>query len=89
MTHMRRVQLQFTTDQLDAITANASATGRPVAAVVREAVDLWRGSQERAGRIERALAAVGGFRSGLHDVSERHDDYLVMGLEEEMRERWG
>jgi ribbon-helix-helix CopG family protein len=85
---MRRVHLQLTDDQAAAIESNAAATGRPLTVVIREAVEFWRSSQDRTRRIERALAATGGFRSGLHDVAERHDDYLAMDLEEEMRERW-
>lgn len=86
---MRHVHFQITDEQAADVESNAAATGRPMTAVLREAVDLWRSQQERRRRIERALSVRGGFRSGLHDVAERHDDYLVMGLEDEMRERWG
>jgi hypothetical protein len=85
---MRRMQLQLTEDQARDIEAEVAASGRTTAAVLRDAVELWRGSQARRLRIQRALEVTGGFRSGQHDVSERHDDYLVADLEEEMRERW-
>jgi hypothetical protein len=85
---MRRVQAQLTEDQVVALETNARATGRRTAAVIREAVELWRKGQDRTRRIERALEAIGGFHSGLHDVAERHDDYLAEALEEEIRERW-
>lgn len=86
---MSRMQFAATQDQASAIEAEAAATGRPVADVLREAVELWRVSRDRARRIDRALSVSGGYHSGLHDVAERHDAYFVMGLEEEMRERWG
>lgn len=82
------MQVQLDDDLAAAIEENAFATGRSVAAVLREAAEKWRGNEDRAYRIERARAAIGGFHSGLGDVAERHDDYFVMGLEEEMRERW-
>ena len=86
--HMRRMQVQLDDDLAAAIEENALATGRSVAAVLREAARAWQGSQDRADRIARARAAIGGFHSGLGDVAERHDEYFVMGLAEEMRERW-
>jgi hypothetical protein len=86
---MTRVQFSPTIDQVEAIEAEARATGRTVAAVVREAVEGWRLGRERARKIERALAVNGGFHSGLHDVAARHDAYYAAGLDEEMRERWG
>lgn len=85
---MRRMQTTLNDDQAAAIEAEAAASGRTPAAVLRDAVQLWWGSQERRHRIQRALEVTGGFRSGLSDVSERHDDYLAEDLDEEMRERW-
>ena len=86
---MTRMQFAATPEQVDALEAEAAATGRPVAAVLREAVEQWRLGRDRARQIDRALAVGGGYHSGLHDVAERHDAYFVMGIEEEMRERWG
>ena len=86
---MTRMQFAPTQDQTDAIEAEAAATGRPVASVLREAVEQWRLGRDRAARIDRALAVGGGYHSGLHDISEGHDAYFVMGIEDEMRERWG
>jgi len=42
-------------------------------------VDAWIAEEGRAQRVERALAAIGGFHSGLGDLSERHDDYQEGG----------
>ncbi|MEX2546944.1 MAG: CopG family transcriptional regulator [Chloroflexota bacterium] len=73
---MKRVQMQFTEQQLEALRAGASALDRPVAAIVRDAVDAWIADDERGRRVDRALAAVGGFHSGLGDLAENHDRYL-------------
>ena len=86
---MTRMQFAPTQDQVEALTAEAAASGRPLAVVLREAVELWRLHRDRAHRIERALSVHGGYHSGLHHVAERHNAYYVMGIEEEMRERWG
>jgi hypothetical protein len=86
---MTRMQFAPTRQQVEAIEAEVAASGRPVASVLREAVELWRLERDRAQKIDRALAIGGGYHSGLHDISERHDAYFVMGIEEEMRERWG
>lgn len=86
---MPRMQFAPTTDQVEALEAEAAASGRPIASVLREAVEHWRLGRDRARQLDRALAVTGGYHSGLHDVAERHDAYFVMGIEEEMRERWG
>jgi hypothetical protein len=75
--HMRRVQIQLTDDQLDALRRQAYERGEGVATLVRHAVDAWIANSDRAQRVERAVQAIGGFHSGLHDVAERHDDYLA------------
>lgn len=81
------MQVQLTDDQAAALQAHAADTGRPMAAVIRDAVELWRRDDDRRRRSERAMAAVGGFRSGLHDVSERHDDYFAEALDEDLDRR--
>ena len=84
---MQRLQGQFTDDQVTALETKAAETGRPVAAILREAVEVWRASDDRRRRIERAMEAVGGFRSGLHDVAENHDEYFVQAIEERIGRR--
>src|SRR3990172_8677345 len=74
--HMRRMQVQLTEEQVDALTERARAAHRPIAAVVREAVDALIAADQRSMRHERAVAAIGGFHSGLGDLAERHDEYL-------------
>lgn len=74
--HMQRLQIQFTAAQAGALRRQAAASDRSIAAVVREAVDAWIASDERRRRVDRALAAIGGFHSGLGDLAENHDRYL-------------
>jgi hypothetical protein len=73
---MIRVQVQFTDDELRALHDLARRSGRPVAAVVRDAVDALIRDDERQRHRAQALAAIGGFHSGLGDLAEQHDAYL-------------
>jgi hypothetical protein len=84
MLHMRRVQLQFSAEQVAYLEARAAATGASIAAVVRAAVEAQRDTDERRRRIDAALSVVGKYHSGLTDVSERHDDYLAEAIEERL-----
>lgn len=77
--HMERVQIQLTDGQLRALRARSSATGQPIAALVRDAVDEWLPRADRERRVQRALAAIGRFQSGLGDLAEDHDRYLDDG----------
>jgi len=81
---MRRVQIQFSDDQVSHLEARAAAAGESVAAVVRAAVDVQRAGDERRRRIDAALSVAGKYRSGLTDVSERHDDYIAEAIEERL-----
>lgn len=74
--HMERMQLQLSAEQIRALRDRSAASGKSVASLIREAIDAWIGVDERKARIERALAAAGGFHSGLGDVAENHDRYL-------------
>ena len=73
---MRRVQVQLDEAQLAVLRREAEGRRTSVAGVVREAVEAWIAERERSSRSERAVAAVGGFHSGLGDLAERHDDYV-------------
>lgn len=76
---MKRVQIQLAEEQLAALRKQGEATGEPVAAMVRAAVDEWIAKRERDELWERALAVVGKFNSGLGDLAENHDYYLGEG----------
>ena len=69
---MVRTQVRLTGRQLDALRELSTATGRPVAELVRLGVELYLSSQHRPSRKEqigRALRAIGKFSSGRNDVS--------------------
>lgn len=70
------MQIQFTDDQVRALQERASESRRPIAAVVRDAVDAWIATDAQHRRRELALSAIGGFHSGLGDLAEHHDRYL-------------
>ena len=75
---MVRVQVQLTEEQVAALRELAANEGLSVAHVVREAVDLLlreRCGPTREEMVKRSLAAVGMFRSGTGDLSDRHDEY--------------
>jgi hypothetical protein len=78
---MRRVQVQFTDEQVAHLEARAAALGDSIAAVVRAAVDVQRASDDRRRRIDAALSVMGKYRSGVADVSERHDEYFAEAIE--------
>ena len=65
-------------DQIEWLRAEARARGVSVSQLVREAVNLFRASEEciPEDKKKRDLAAIGQFSSGISDVSERHDNYL-------------
>lgn len=74
---MERTQISLTSSQARELRRLARMRGMSMAALIREAVDRAYGldTSEHA-RWQRALASVGGFRSGRSDVSERHDELL-------------
>lgn len=74
---MERTQIQLTPEQAEKVRRAAADRGISMAAFIRAAIDEQLASEEQARRRERAIASVGGFRSGRGDVSKRHDDYLA------------
>ena len=72
---MVRTQIQLTEEQARRLKATAAERGSSIAEVIREALDSHL-AQAPIGARQRAIAAIGGFRSGQHDVSVRHDDHL-------------
>jgi hypothetical protein len=76
---MVRTQVQLTDVQAAELKRLAAQRGVSVAQVVREGVEsVIRGSRGRSWeeRKRRALA-IRTFRSGVTDLSARHDDYFV------------
>ncbi len=74
--------MQLTDEQSRALKETAAARGVSIAEVIRQALDQHLGEQAGASRRQRAVRAVGGYRSGLHDVSVRHDDHLANAFSE-------
>jgi hypothetical protein len=79
---MIRTQISLTEDQMRRLRAEARRRGVPIAVVVREAVDRAvpdTPAAERINRWQRALSAIGRFRSERGDVSVRHDEIAGEG----------
>jgi post-segregation antitoxin (ccd killing protein) len=78
---MVRMQIQFTEAGAEALRREAAQRHISISAVVREAVDERlehrRPEPSLEERKARAKAACGRFRSGLGDVSARHDEYFA------------
>jgi predicted DNA-binding protein len=75
--YMIRTQIQLTEEQARRLKAIAAARGVSVSALIREAVEKAVAVDDGPARRQRALAAVGRFRSGRSDVSAEHDRYLA------------
>ncbi|MBI4729601.1 MAG: ribbon-helix-helix domain-containing protein [Acidobacteria bacterium] len=76
---MLRTQVQFTEEQGRRLRRLAAEMGVSVSELVRRGVELLLRSEEEppgADVHERALAAVGRFRSGCRDIAAEHDRYL-------------
>ncbi len=80
---MIRTQIQLTEEQSEAVRRLASRLKVSQSEVVRRGIDelarLMAGS-DSPDRVSRARAAAGRYASGRHDISKRHDDYLVEAL---------
>lgn len=69
--------MQLSEHQSRALKEAAAARGVSIAEVIRQALDRYLGEQVGASRRQRAIRAIGGYWSGRHDVSARHDDHLA------------
>ena len=77
---MVRTQVQLTQDQATQLKHLAARSGRSMADLVREGVEqLLRGQAElsRPERMQRAARVFGTFKSGISDLSHRHDEHFV------------
>jgi hypothetical protein len=77
---MTRMQVQLTETQLRGLRQLSIASGRSLADLVRQGVDVYLSTQPRASRaerIERALRVAGKYSSGMTDVSAKHDRHLA------------
>ena len=76
---MTRTQVQLTDRQLEGLRRASAATGRSIADLIREGVDVYLAGRSEVGReeqIERAIRIAGKFSSDLTDVSANHDKHL-------------
>jgi 16S rRNA U516 pseudouridylate synthase RsuA-like enzyme len=74
---MIRTQIQLTEEQARRLKRIAAERGISVSALIREAVQMAVAVDDGPARWQRALSAVGKFRSGKKDVSVEHDRYLA------------
>ena len=83
---MIRRQVQLREDQWQALRRLAARQGVSVSELLRRSVDAWLRSQQALAvvdRRQRALTAIGRFRSAYRDVAERHDVHFAASLREE------
>ena len=76
---MVRTQIQITAEQSRRLKQTAARRNVSIAQLIRQGIELvLAGEMEPSpeDRVARAKGVVGRFRSGLHDVSRRHDEYL-------------
>ncbi|MBI2876705.1 MAG: ribbon-helix-helix protein, CopG family [Candidatus Tectomicrobia bacterium] len=81
---MVQTEIQLTEEQMAALEELAKRRNVSVADLVCEGIDNLLRSAAIPGDVERkqrALAVDGRFRSGLRDLSRRHDDYLLEALD--------
>lgn len=81
---MVQTEIQLTVEQMAALEELAKRKNISIADLICEGIDNLLQSAAIPGNAERkqlALAVAGRFRSGLKDLSRRHDDYLVEALD--------
>lgn len=80
---MVRTQIQLTEEQAKGLKRLAAAKKVSMAELIRQGVDTILRSNtgiDLDERRRRAIAAVGRFRSGKRDISEKHDQYLAEAM---------
>lgn len=75
---MVRTQIQLTDAQVALLKEMAHENNESLAAVIRKAVDqfLLREQPSRRLLYRQAMAAVGKYGAGIHDISIEHDRYF-------------
>lgn len=75
---MIRTQIQLTEEQASLLKEMAHESNESIAAIIRKALDQYLLKQQpnRRTLYRQALAAVGRYSAGVHDVSIEHDLYL-------------
>jgi Arc/MetJ-type ribon-helix-helix transcriptional regulator len=81
---MVRTQIQLTEKQARRLKRLAAAQGRSMADLIRSGVDALLAASEGSDddvRRQRALAAIGRFRSGVRDLATAQDRYAANTLD--------
>ncbi len=75
---MVRTQIQLTDEQATLLKEMAHENNESVAALIRKALDqfLLKQQPNRRALYRQALAVVGKYKAGVHDISTEHDRYL-------------
>jgi hypothetical protein len=80
---MERTQISLSSAQARELRRLARQRKVSMAALIRDAVDRQYGTASSEDvRWERALASIGGFRSGVSETSEHHDEALADAFEQ-------
>jgi hypothetical protein len=82
---MVRTQIQLSEREAEAVKRLARERSVSMAAVIRDAVDRYLERESGASlseRWRRSVTAVGGFRSGVADLSQRHDDEFAAAADD-------
>lgn len=73
---MIRTQIQLEESTYSEIKSVAATLGCSVSELIRRSLKASLPAQQAKPKISRSLKAVGRYRSGLRDLSTRHDEYL-------------
>lgn len=77
---MVQTQIELTEEQAKALEKIAHEQNIPLSDLIRKSIDQWLCSETPilpdSELKNRALAIAGRFKSGLGDLSKRHDDYF-------------
>lgn len=85
---MVRTEIELEERQVEALRKLSSASGQSIDDLVRQSVDRLLEFPPMVSRqeiVERAMRAVGGFHSGLKDVSRNHDKYFAEAIDDRLR----
>ncbi len=75
---MIRTQIQLTDEQASLLKEMAHESNESIAALIRKALDQFLSKQQpnRRALYRQALAVVGKYNAGVHDIAIEHDRYL-------------
>ena len=77
---MLRTQIQFEPETLKDLRREAARRSCSISEIVRESVNRTLGESKKRSLREASLELGGQFKSGLGDLSQKHDEYLSDGF---------